>query len=170
MELPVCREDQRVGSLRLREQGGWAELVMTCQPDSTGLFRGCLACDGGELPLGVLSPEGGCLRAARRVPLSELRALGTARRGFCRLSYPFGGENWQPVTNGFFRRCFRGTLEKTEGALWREDQERRWLAVPWNCGRPFPLTELLCFVQVREIQGRPYALLSFDSDEWPQMP
>ena len=59
MELPVCREEQRVGSLRLREQGGWAELVMTCQPDSTGLFRGFLACDGGELPLGVLSPEGG---------------------------------------------------------------------------------------------------------------
>ena len=170
MELPVSRDGQRVGTLCLAERGGWAELVMTCRPDSTGLFRGFLLCDGGELPLGVLSPEGGGLRAARRVPLSELRALGSPRQGLCRLSYPFSGESWRPVEDGFFRRRFRNSLRGTEGALWREDQGGRWLAVPWNCGRPFPLMELLCFVQIREIGGRPYALLSFDGGEWPRMP
>ena len=171
MEVAVYREERPVGTVTLSEGGGWAEIRMSCLLDRTGLFRGFLACDGGELPLGVLAPEEGRLQARRRVPLPELRTLGAVRRGLCRLCYPFDdGAGWRPAGPDFFRRRFRGSLRGAEGALWRPAGAGRRLALPWDEGRPFPLMEAFCFVRVGEIGGRPYAILTFDGDEWPRMP
>ena len=172
MEAPVWREDGgRVGTVTLGEQGGWTSVCMVCLGDSGGLFRGFLVCDGGELPLGVLAPEGQCLRVSRRFSLAEMGRMGQVRCGLRRLSYAFGREDgWQAVTDGFFQgREFRGRLDRTQGALWREEAGGRVLALPWEEGRPFPLIELLCFVRLRRLRGRLYGTIAFDREEWPRL-
>ena len=39
---------------------------------------------------------------------------------------------------------------------------RRELAVPYDVGRPFPLTALFCFAHIRRIHGRSYAIFAFN--------
>ena len=44
---------------------------------------------------------------------------------------------------------------------------RRELAVPYDVGRPFPLTALFCFAHIRRIHGRSYAIFAFNGEERP---
>ena len=172
MELPVSWGEEQTGIVKLEERGGWTEISMACRRDDRGLFRGFLRCAGAEVPLGVLVPEGGTMTAARRVASAELAAMGSPLRGESRMSFPFtrGSDGWLPVTDGFFHRRFLGTLQRTEGALWRPMEDGRQLALPWDCGVPFPLMELLCFVRVAEIRRSLFGLILFDGGELPRMP
>ena len=47
------------------------------------------------------------------------------------------------------------------------EQGRRELAVPYDVGRPFPLTALFCFAHIRRIHGRSYAIFAFNGEERP---
>ena len=171
-EVPAYWGEERTGTVRIEPRGGWTEVTLICRRDDRGLFRGFLRCAGGEVPLGVLVPEGDAMRAARRLASAELAALGPPLRGESRMSFPFtrDSDGWLPVTDGFFRRRFLGTLRHTEGALWRPAEEGRQLALPWDCGAPFPLVELLCFVRVAEIRRSLFGLILFDGGELPRMP
>ena len=43
----------------------------------------------------------------------------------------------------------------------------RYVALPFDCRRPFLLTGLFCFARVRRIGGRDYAVFAFDRWEMP---
>ena len=61
----------------------------------------------------------------------------------------------------------REQLRLVSGVLVREEQGRRELAVPYDVGRPFPLTALFCFAHIRRIHGRSYAIFAFNGEERP---
>lgn len=61
----------------------------------------------------------------------------------------------------------REQLHLVPGVLVREEQGRRELAVPYDVGRPFPLTALFCFAHIRRIHGRSYAIFAFNGEERP---
>ena len=173
-QLPLYCQGERRGEVVLSlwgPNGARTEIAAAMDDPGDGLYRAFLLGEGGELPLGVLAPEGQCLRVTRRFSPSEMGRAGAVRHGLRRLSYAFerGGEPWQAVTDGFFRRRFQGRLRSGEGALWQKEGDGRVLAIPWDCGRPFPLMELMCFVRLRQMKGRLYGCILFDKDEWPQM-
>lgn len=173
MDLPVLCQGVRTGRLELREEGERTTAEMDCPLDRSGLFRGYLVCRGGEIALGVLEPGGERLRLCRRLLTAEVRALGPPERGELRLSFAFqrsGG--WQCLERPecFFRRApFGRELAGLRGAMWREERGLRFLALPFDCRCPFPLTALFCFAQVAEIGGRTYAVFAFDREEGPVM-
>ena len=173
MELPVLCQGAPAGRLRLREEGERMTAELDCPLDRSGLFRGYLICRGGELALGVLEPKGERLRLCRRLLTAEIRALGPPERGELRLSFPFQREaGWQRLSRPecFFRRApFGRDLAGLEGALWREARGLRFLALPFDCRRPFPLPTLFCFAQIAEVCGRTCAVFAFDREEGPVM-
>ena len=173
MEVAVYREERPVGTVTLSEGGGWAELRMSCLLDRTGLFRGFLACDGGELPLGVMEPQQGALAVCRRLYARDVAALGALRRGEARLSFRFGEGDWQAVrepgrllVDPALRRC----LEGTPRALRRREGERQLLAFPVEEGRPFPLEPLFCLARIRRVEGQLCAVYAFDREGRPLAP
>ena len=174
MELPVFCQGAPTGKLMLEETGGRIRAEMDCPIDRTGLFRGYLICRNGEKSLGVLEPRGERLRLCRMLLGEEIRALGAAGRGELRLSFAFRREEgWQslPHPEQFFHRApFGPALRDLKGALWRESRGLRLLALPFDSTRPFPLVTLFCFARVEDIQGRPFAVFTFDAKECPVMP
>lgn len=173
MELPVFCRGVPSGRLALTEERGRLRAELDCPLDHTGLFRGYLVCRDGEKTLGVLEPKGDRLRLCRMLLKEEIAALGPAERGELRLSFAFHREEgWQslPCPEQFFRRApFGPALRGLEGARWRESRGLRFLALPFDCRRPFPLPALFCFARVAEVCGRPCAVFAFDETERPVM-
>ncbi len=173
MEYPVVYAGASAGKVRLTEEGSRVCLEMDCPGNDSGLFRGFLICRGGELPLGVLEPKGQRLYLRRLLYRAELERLGAPVRGELRLSFPFRRqEGWQRVEDPrrFFRRtAFGQGLEAVEDALWCEARGLRYLALPFDCRRPFLLSCLFCFARIHEIGGRSYAVFAFDQEENPVM-
>ena len=64
------------GCLTCRVRGEQAVLAMEFRPDRPGLYRGLLRGPKGQRDLGLLLPEGGCLRLCRSVPVRELERAG----------------------------------------------------------------------------------------------
>ena len=60
------------GRLTCTVRGGLAELCLEVRPDRPGLYRGLLKGPRGQVDLGLLLPEGGCLRLGRTVPVADL--------------------------------------------------------------------------------------------------
>ena len=172
MKVPVFGDGKEIGEVTVREQGNCAEIVMNCRRDDAGVFRGFLACAGGEVPLGILLPVGDCMCVSKRMPVQALSKLGQMQCGYCKLSYSFSEKKdfWQTVEDGFFCSRFCGSICQIKGCLWQPVSFGRKLALPWRCGYPFPLMEVFCFVTLQQIRGEDYAVIAFDGDDYPVMP
>ena len=173
MEYPVYCGQTLAGRVYLRENSGRLQAEMVCRRDDSGLFRGWLVGERGELALGVLAPEAEGLCARRLLPEDWRAVLGEVLRGEMRLSFPFRAEEgWRKVEEPrrFFRcSAFGLGLGEIEGALWRESRGLRLLALPFDNRRPFLLSALFCFARIREIDGKAYAVFAFDQEENPVM-
>ena len=67
----------------------------------------------------------------------------------------------------FRSRWLREQLWGLSGLLTRSGDGRRYVAAPYDAGRPFPLPALFCFARVVRIGGRMYAVFAFDKGEQP---
>jgi hypothetical protein len=95
--------------------------------------------------------------------------LGRLLRGELR---PAGEKKalWEPLKQPeqvFHTPWLRRQLQGVSGALTRQAGERRYLAVPYEPGEPFPLTPLFCFAACRRIAGADYLVFCFGQEEWP---
>ena len=75
--------------------------------------------------------------------------------------------SWKPLTHperAFQTPWLRQLLGREPEALIREEGARRCVAVPYDPARPFPLTRLFCFAQIRRIAGRNWAVFRFDGE------
>ena len=115
--------------------------------------------------------------------ITEQEALYTWFEARCRLpgeglwcawavgpAHPPEPEDWTPLERSAVRLrspWLREQLHLVPGVLVREEQGRRELAVPYDVGRPFPLTALFCFAHIRRIHGRSYAIFAFNGEERP---
>ena len=82
-----------------------------------------------------------------------------------------GWEEWKSVPDPetvFRAPWLRKRLRGMEGALiLRPGEGRRYLALPYDSKRPFPLPTLFCLASVRTLNGVRYAVFAFDEEERP---
>lgn len=158
VEVPVCLNARRVGTLRMEPSGADTVFRACCAGLPTGLY-GLYACGGrGELLLGVT--EDGCLH--RRFSAAMTAQAGDVTRCEAR---PVQASAWRAVSkaDGLPWPVPEGTLLRREGGT-------AGLAVPWPQGAPFPLTELFCFAAVGRREGARYVFFTFSGGWTPVMP
>ena len=170
--VPVVLNGQTVGDLTAAKEGLYVRCQARCRLEPGTLARLYAVGKTGEARLGIPEPRNGAFCLDRRVAARELAPAGFLLRGEVR---PVGAPEedtggWQPVSDP--ERLFRGDFLRRElrgcqGVLTRTGDGVRYVALPFDCRRPFLLTGLFCFARVRRIGGRDYAVFAFDRWEMP---
>lgn len=162
-ELPMFSENGRpAGKLRWKKEGLYVEVEALTEYPFDGIGRAYLRCEGGERLLGVMEPCGGIMRCRKRFAEPQLRPLGRWQGGILRCGVepcwsPYAGE----VRGEWGKRLsWDGVLTRKEGAL-------RLAALPYPPSQPFPLTELFCLAEIREIAGQRYVVYAFSEQGEP---
>jgi len=171
-KFPLLLDGRPVGELSAEREGLYTWFAARC-PLPEGLWCAWAVGDRGELRLGVLEPEGrqgggGTIR--RRFSRQLTAPLGRLLRGEVRPAGVREPESWipAPAPDQLFRAPWlRQRLKGTQGALTRQAGETRYLALPYDRGKPFPLTTLFCFAHVRKIGAACYVVYAFDGQERP---
>jgi len=169
-KYPLLLDGRPTGELTVEREGLYTWFGARC-PLPEGLWCAWAVGDRGELRLGVLEPEGRQGGTIRRRFSRQLTApLGRLLRGELRPAGVGETEHWESVPDP--ERLFRAPwlcqrLKGTRGALTRLTGETRYLALPYDKGKPFPLTTLFCFAHVRRIGGACYVVYAFDGQERP---
>ena len=159
MEVPVCLEKRRVGTMRVEPSGADTVFRVCCTGLPAGLYRLYACGAGGELLLGVT--EDGCLH--RRFSAAMTAPLGTVARCSAR---PVQGAVWRPLapSDGLPWPAPSGTLLRREGAATAQ------VAGPWPQDAPFPRAALVCFAAVGQREGKRYVFYAFSGGWTPLMP
>ena len=79
-------------------------------------------------------------------------------------------ENWEPAPapEQLFRAPWlRQRMKGAQGARIRQAGELRYLALPYDPAKPFPLTTLFCFARLRRIGGEDFVVYAFDGQDRP---
>ncbi len=136
-----------------------------------GLYRAVLVGEWGELPLGVMEPDGGQLRFFRRPYQRDVASLGKILRGEAMRSFAFSGSRgWQRTQRPmelFRSKWLRESLEHCDAALWKREREVLCLALPYDPMRHFPLDKLFCLARVERMEGKRWVVYRFDGEECP---
>ena len=172
------------GRLTCRVRGEQAVLAMELHPDRPGLYRGLVRGAKGQRDLGLLLPEGGCLRLCRSVPVRELERAGcwpvtgaeaVLRHGFFDGSGVSLPQGWKRAGDVSSRFPGDPVLARSAGetAVWvvRDHPDGSFsLAAPWEPGKPLPLVPAFCFARICTMSGRQRALYRFSPEGRPVMP
>ena len=172
------------GRLTCRVRGDQAVLAMEFRPDRPGLYRGLLRGPKGQRDLGLLLPEGGCLRLCRSVPVRDLERAGcwpvTGADAVLRHAFVDGGgstlpQGWKKAGNVSARFQNDPVLFHAAGEApgWviRDYPDGSFsLAAPWEPGNPLPLVPVFCFARICVMSGRRWALYRFSREGKPVMP
>lgn len=162
--------------LTVREEGPRAVLTAECHDDGRGLYKAYLRSPRGRYLLGTLMPEGGKLRVRRIVSVDELRRQGVwpATKAEAELAFPFrqegppAGWTWAEGPGELFQDP---SLSEAAGGLgrvlMRKEGPSFTLACPYESDKEYPFTQLFCVSRLKRLDGRLYALFSFDERGWP---
>ncbi|MDE7219370.1 MAG: hypothetical protein K2O45_07095 [Oscillospiraceae bacterium] len=175
--VPLYCQGERRGEITLAlwgPNGARTEIAAAMDDPGDGLYRAFLLGEQGELPLGVLAPEGGRLTVCRRVYHRDLAPLGKLLRGEARRSFRFQetGLRWRETgcpAQLFRGRFFRERLQRCGKAWWRREGSLLLLALPLEEGRPFPLETLFCLGRIETVEGQRCVVYAF-RDEEPVLP
>ena len=172
-KFPLLLEGKPAGELTAEREGLYTWFSARCPLPEAGLWCAWAVGDRGELRLGVLEPEGkqGVIR--RRFSGRLTAPLGRLLRGEARPAGTQEAEDWAPAPapDQLFRSPWlRRRLGGLQGALTRRAGNVRYLALPYDPGKPFPLTTLFCFARLRRIGGGTFAVFAFDGEERPAFP
>lgn len=162
------------GTLFVGQEGPRAWLLAERPADGRGLYKVWLTgARGGRFLLGTLAPEGNSLRLKRNLPVGELERVSCwpVAGAECVLSFPFSeGERWyreahpeRLLRDPELRRQVRG------GMLCRRERDGFRLAAPFRGDGPMPLEGLFCLAQVKQLEGRPHLVWSFDREGRPRL-
>jgi len=168
-KFPLLLEGRSVGELSIEREGLYTWFAARC-PLPEGLWCAWAVGDRGELRLGVLEPEERQGAIRRRFSRQLTAPLGRLLRGEVRPAGVREPESWTPVPapDQLFRAPWlRQRLKGAQGALTRSAGEVRYLALPYDSRKPFPLTTLFCFARVRKIGTGSYVVYAFDGQERP---
>ena len=161
-----------VGTVEIPGEGSRLALKAVMDDPGEGLYRAALVGQRGELALGVMIPEGGCLKAERTVYRRDLEALGGSLRGEVRCSGEVGtGWQWAERPDELLKDPFLARrLERCARVWYRREAGRLCLAVEIEEGRPFPMETLFCLAQPGEVEGRRCVRFLFDGEGKPLLP
>ena len=171
MVVPLVYGGEEIGQLVLTPAGERTAVETKLPRNDSGLFRGVLCCRQGEIPLGILEPQGNSLFLRRLLLTEEIRALGGAVSGEMRMSYAFCQTQWQALGNTVFFKTelFQRRIQRRENILWRSDGSLRFLALPFQSDAPFPFPDLFCFARILTIQHCRYVVFAFNDQDFPVM-
>ena len=172
------------GRLTCRVRGDQVVLAMEYRPDRPGLYRGVLRGAQGEWDLGLLLPEGGCLRLCRSIPVRELERAGcwpvAGAEAVLRHAFSDGGgsalpQGWKKAGDVSARFPHDPILAhaagETPGWVVRDLPGGAFsLAVPWEPGMPLPLVPAFCFARICFMAGKRWAMYRFSQEGRPVMP
>ena len=175
--LPLYCQGERRGEVTLSlwgPNGARTEIIASMDEPGDGLYRAFLLGERGELPLGVLAPEGGRLTVCRRLYNRDMAALGRPQRGEARRSFRFEETRlcWRETccpAQLFHSRFLRERLRPYGFAWWRREGMLLLLALPLEEGKPFPLEMLFCLGRIECVEGRRCVVYAFREEE-PVLP
>lgn len=171
-KYPLLWQEQSAGELTVTEEGLYTCFDCTCRLPGDGIWCAWAVGEGGRLRLGVLEPDGRRGTIRRRFSHQMTAPVGKLLRGEVRPAAD-RAEEWEPFSpqkHALRTPWLRQALAGTGGVLTRWADGKRWLAVPWDPSRPFPLVPIVCFAVLRRIRDRDYAVFVLDGEEWPQFP
>ena len=168
-KFPLLLNGRPAGELTAEREGLYTWFSARC-PLPEGLWCAWAVGDRGELRLGVLEPAGTQGSIRRRFSGRLTAPLGRLLRGEVRPAADREPEHWDPVPDP--ERLFRAPwlsqrLRGVQGALTRMADQTRYLALPYDRGKPFPLATLFCFAHIRNIGEASYVVYAFDRQERP---
>lgn len=169
-KFPLLWNGRAAGELIVERESLYTWFDARCSLPETGIWCAWAVGGGGELRLGVLEPAGKQSVIRRRFSHRMTEPLGRLLRGEVRPAAEERQGTWEPVSDpvALFRsHWLRKRLKGAEGVLFRREGERRYLALPYDREKAFPLTTLFCFASVRQIGGAAYAVFAFDGEELP---
>ncbi len=168
-KFPLLLDGGPAGELAAEQEGLYTCFSARC-PLPDGLWCAWAVGDRGELRLGVLEPEGTQGAIRRRFSRQLTAPLGRLLRGEVRQAGAKEAEIWEsaPAPDQLFRASWlRQRLKGAQGARVRQAGKKRYLALPYDRGRPFPLTTLFCFARLRKIGEEDYVVYAFDDQDRP---
>ena len=156
MELPLYEEGRAAGTVLVEQQG--EETVFAVRADlKPGLYRVAMRGEGGELLLGVIEGgRGAALR--RRFSPSVAGSIGKMRSAEAVCCAARDG-TWHAA--GEEERRILPPLPPS--SLCRRGGGRLEVAIPAPEGQPFPLAERFCLARLCTIEGRRWAVFTFDA-------
>lgn len=166
-KFPLLWEGKAIGELSTEQETLYTWFTVRCRLPGESIWCAWAVGDRGELRLGVVEPQNGI---RRRFSRQMTAPLGKLLRGELRPAGDRAEESWTavPEPDRLFRTPWlRRQLRGVRGALTRTAGERRFLALPYDEKKPFPLTPLFCLAQPRNIGGKRYMVYAFDGKEWP---
>ena len=166
-KFPLLWEGKAIGELSAEQETLYTRFTVRCRLPGEDIWCAWAVGDRGELRLGVVEPQNGI---RRRFSHQMTAPLGKLLRGELRPAGDRTEENWTaaPEPDRLFRTPWlRRQLRDVRGALTRTAEAGRFLALPYDEKRPFPLTPLFCLAQPRNIGGKRYLVYAFDGKEWP---
>lgn len=154
MEMPLYKEGRSAGTVQVERQG--EETVFAVRADLTpGLYRVAVRGEDGELLLGVL--EGGRETVLRR-RFSRAVTGGVGR--ICSAeAVPCGGRSEWRAAGEAERRVLPPL---PAGALCRRRGKLLEVALPAPEEQPFPLAERFCLARLCRLEGKRWAVFTFD--------
>lgn len=167
-KFPICWKDVSVGELTVeREVLYTCFSAEVCLPKNDGLWCIWLIGNRGEVRLGIPEPKGNVATISRRFSDRMATPLGNLLRGELR---PVVKQHtaWKPVLspeNLFWSHWLREKLSGYHGLLSKQSGRCKFLAVPYDKGKAFPLIDLFCFSLLLRIEGRSYLVFVFDEKE-----
>lgn len=170
-KFPLLHRSVPIGELTCCRDADGTLFALHCRLPEEGLWCAWAVGDRGELRLGVVESTGRQASLRRRFSDRMTASLGQLCRGELR---PADGgkrpEVWEETSSpeSLFRTAWlRQRLRGIGGARFRKTGTRLFLALPWDCKKPFPLTTLFCFARIREMEGGRWAVFAFDQEEKP---
>lgn len=160
------------GELLAEEHGLYRRYSAVCRmtPDAEPMRLFAVG-ERGELRLGVMQPENGRFVLRRQMSAKEADTAGKLLRGELR---PLAVQetDWHSAAepeNLFRGVLLRSRLRGKRGVLVCRSGEGCFVAIPFDTGSPFPLTDMFCLAHVRRLGQRQYAVFCFDGQENPRL-
>lgn len=172
-KFPLLLDGRAAGELRVERQALYTWFDARCRLPERGLWCAWVVGEKDALRLGVLEPLGQEAVIRRRFSMRMTEPMGRLLRGEVRPAAEEDRETWQAAADpeALFRAPWlRKRLRGASGALVRMGEGRKFLALPYDSGKSFPLPTLFCFASIRSINGNRYAVFIFDSEERPVFP
>ena len=167
-KFPLLWDGRSVGELTTEREALYTWFEARCRLPEKGLWCAWAVGDQGELRLGVLEPCGDRAAIRRRFSARLTGPVGRLQWGELRPAHPAEPGDWLPAAGELFRSPWlREQLQNASGVLTRQAAGRRYVALPYDAGWPFPLPALFCLARVCRIGGRDYVVYAFDSGERP---
>ena len=169
-KFPLLWAGEPAGELTVEQEALYTWFTARCRLPEEGLWCAWAVGDRGELRLGVLEPEGSGGTIRRRFSGRLTAPLGRLLRGEVRPAGAKEPEVWEPAPapEQLFRAPWlRQRLSGVQGARVRRAGETRYLALPYDRAKPFPLTTLFCFARLRNLGEGAYVVYAFDKQDRP---